>query len=60
MACLSPHPRLPVKYIFARKNLDLDDFMKQLKSIEELMSSEDKELVVVYDLAYHHLRGLLI
>eukprot|EP00005_Dracoamoeba_jomungandri_P000731 CAMPEP_0174256640 /NCGR_PEP_ID=MMETSP0439-20130205/5855_1 /TAXON_ID=0 /ORGANISM="Stereomyxa ramosa, Strain Chinc5" /LENGTH=536 /DNA_ID=CAMNT_0015339349 /DNA_START=250 /DNA_END=1860 /DNA_ORIENTATION=+ len=52
-ACLSPTSRLPVQYIFGKKELDVERFMEEFQS--NFPVNQKQKVIVFYDVFYHHL-----
>ena len=53
-ACLSPTNRLPVKFVFGRQDIDVNDCVDQLKLA---VSDINAPILLLYDVVYHHSIG---
>lgn len=53
--CLTPNNHLPVYYILPRQPLDLD---RCANVIAKTFGTSEEPILLLYDVAYHHLRGI--
>ncbi|XP_013863297.1 2-(3-amino-3-carboxypropyl)histidine synthase subunit 2 [Austrofundulus limnaeus] len=56
-ACLSPSRRLPVRYVFEKRRLDVDTCSS---SFRDLHPDPETHVVLLYDVNYHHAVGDLL
>lgn len=53
-ACLSPTSRLPVLYVFGRKEIDVLDCVQKFSNLYP----KDDNVVLIYDTGYSHVLGI--
>jgi len=53
-SCLTPNSHLPVYYIFPKQPLD---YVQCANSIIKTFETDEGLVLVLYDVAYHHVRG---
>jgi len=53
-SCLTPNSHLPVYYIFPKQPLD---HVQCVNLIIKTFGTDNELVLVLYDVAYHHLRG---